>query len=351
MPKIFDRPNSELGFGVRRINEDIWFVVQQKLLLWMANTPEGRALLCIPKEYPRIIEISKKHIKMYLGTWGGRDHFMSDFRIGAKWANTIRHRWFDFQKMAQWYYFMNRMTPMMPVAPSHSLRYTTTTVYPDPNPETTTVDGKCRDASADNRSWATVRNAAGSDKDDSSAFESGVQIGAGTTSNTWEYIARGFFLYDTSSIPDTDMVDSATLSLYGHAKSDTLGSTPNINIYTSNPASNTALVASDYATVGDTAQCDTAVTYAGWSSAAYNDFAFNATGLGNISKTGVSKFSSRNASYDVANSAPTWASSNPFSNIQVEMAETASTTKDPKLVVIHSAAATGQYMSLNKRFW
>jgi len=99
-------------------------------------------------------------------------------------------------------------------------------------------------------------------------------------------------------------ISAAVLSLYGRNKTDDLSITPNVDIYTSAPASNTALANGDFDSLGSTSQTGSPITYADFSISGYNAFTFNSTGRGNISKTGISKFGSRNANYDVANSAP-----------------------------------------------
>jgi len=69
----------------------------------------------------------------------------------------------------------------------------------------------------------------------------------------------------------------------------------------------------------------------------------NATGRGNVSLTGISKFGSRNANYDVANSAPAFTAF-ASNGIQIYFADQAGTANDPKLVVTYtlpSAAVTG----------
>jgi hypothetical protein len=155
--------------------------------------------------------------------------------------------------------------------------------------------------------------------------------------------ARCIYLFDTSSITDTDTIDSATLSIKVYDKVDPASKAPDSNIYTATPASNTALVAGDYAQTGNTAQCDTAVTYAAMTAGAYADWALNATGLGNISKTGVSKFSNKNANYDNANSAPGLTSADYY--CRANGADMAGTTGDPKLVVVHSAGSVSVTVS------
>ncbi len=98
--------------------------------------------------------------------------------------------------------------------------------------------------------------------------------------------------------------------------------------------SNNALVVGDYGNTGST-EFSTAITYTNWSTTGYNDFALNASGLAAISKTGVSKFSTRNANYDVANVAPPWRV-DAGTHIIAYAADQAGTANDPKLVVVHS---------------
>ena len=218
-----------------------------------------------------------------------------------------------------------------------SVGNTTSTFYPDAHPETTTVDGSMYVNNA-GTSWGTLRGLTGSVADDTSASDWYARIDSDTTSNQWDIIMRSGFLFDTSAIPDSDSISSATFSLYGVSKVDNLSITPNINVYSFTPASNTALVTGDFANFGTTAYCDTAITYAGFSTSGYNDFVLNATGIAAISKTGVTKLGIRNAAYDAANVAPTW-SSGTFSELKGYFADQTGTTNDPKLVVVHGTAA------------
>jgi len=93
-------------------------------------------------------------------------------------------------------------------------------------------------------------------------------------------------------------------------KLDGLVCTPDIDIYTSTPAINTSLVAGDYQQIGSTSQTGAPISYADWSTTGYNDFTLDAVGLGNINKTGISKFGVRNANYDVSGSPPNWDTEN-----------------------------------------
>ena len=226
---------------------------------------------------------------------------------------------------------------------------TTTTVYPDADPETTSVDGDVRQSSTGD-TFATLRAAAGTSAQPSAANSTCGTLNATTVSDNYDVLIRFIALFDTSSIPDTDTIDSATLSFHGRSKSDQMGGTHGIGIVTSTPASNTDLVAGDYAQLTTTRQA-TDISIASWSTVGYNDFALNATGLGNISKTGVSKFGSR-LSFDIDNSAPTWGSEESVAGGNYA-ADDAGTTRDPKLVVVHAGAAGGAagFMTTNKGYW
>ena len=141
-------------------------------------------------------------------------------------------------------------------------------------------------------------------------------------------IERGFVNWDTSSIPDSVNISSATVSLYGLAGTGSDGRSS--NIYGST-ASDT-IVADDFDLVGATAYCDTAIALASWNTAGYNDFALNATGLAAISLTGLTKVSVREVIKDVGNVAPT-----DIRDCRYYSVEQAGTANDPKLVVTYTA--------------
>src|SRR5207249_11810531 len=77
----------------------------------------------------------------------------------------------------------------------------------------------------------------------------------------------------------------------------------------------------------------TAITYAGWSTSGYNNFQLNAGGLAAISTTSIAKFGTRDALYDVANSAPPWTPGQASYSVAY-YADQAGTSQDPKLTVI-----------------
>lgn len=211
------------------------------------------------------------------------------------------------------------------------------TVYPDATPGTDTVDGSAGEYEPLGLSWAAIVAASGNSSFDSLTTFS-TSLYSDNSTDKWQGLFRLIFLFKTSSLGSSATISSAILSLYGVFKSDPLGISPDIDIYTSNPVSNTTLTGTDFSTLGIISQTGIPITYAGFSIVGYNDFTFNATGISNINKTGISKFGARNANYDVSGVAPTW-SSNQDSFIEIYSADNG--TNKPKLVITYTTGAAG----------
>lgn len=210
----------------------------------------------------------------------------------------------------------------------------TLTVYPDANPETTSVDGWAqRDTVVE--TWATIIAGAGNNSLDTEASGNLVSFNPDTTAGNWILLRRFIVLFDTSALGASANISAGVLSVEGNGKLDLAGLAPTIDVYTSTPASNTAIVNADFTQTGAVSQTGSPMAYATWSTTGYNDFTFNATGIGNINKTGVSKFALRNANYDVAGTAPTWGAT---ARIQFAgySADQAGTSSDPKLVITYT---------------
>ena len=181
------------------------------------------------------------------------------------------------------------------------------TIQPDASPEDTTFDGWVRKLTAGG-TWAGIHDAtAGSD---STAANSTIlaSIRSDASTNEWRWIYRSVLTLDLSDIPAAATISAATLSLFGQSKADDGSVSPTWNIYAATPASNTDIANGDYDQIATTAYCDTALTYANLTTNGYNDFAFNATGLAAVTSAigGILKLGIREATYDVADSAPAW---------------------------------------------
>jgi hypothetical protein len=207
------------------------------------------------------------------------------------------------------------------------------TFYPDANPETATVDGRVwQDSGASGVDWATIVAAAGTSAADSTTYTDCAMY-SGTNIDKWRLLGRAIFLFDTSSLGSGAEISAVVLSLRGNAKN---GSSIDVNIYSSAPASNTALAAGDFDSLGSTAFSDT-INISSWSVADYNDFGLNSSGIAAINKTGVSKFGSRDATHDAGNSEPSWTSTAYY--MRFYCAEQGNGYK-PKLVVTYSVGVT-----------
>lgn len=219
----------------------------------------------------------------------------------------------------------------------------TLTVYPDAHVETSTVDGRVTRNGVD-QAFGTIRAGAGVEADDSTGEMNVAKIVASSTSNQYADVTRSIFLFDTSSLPDDAVISAATFSFWKTAANDTLtaGASANstLELVAATPASNTALVAADFAQVGSTSFGSSAV-HNSLNNGAYNDITLNATGIAAISKTGITKFAIR-YKWDLDNTTTgiTWGSGGEIRTV-ISYAETADTTQDPKLVITYDLPVGG----------
>ncbi len=182
------------------------------------------------------------------------------------------------------------------------------TFNPNPHPETSSVDGWVVHNDTGGLAWATLRASAGTSAAPSvgGVLDTIIGIRCDSITNKYDRLYRSIFLFDTSSLGTSITIASATLSIYGSNTGGWPGIIPKVNIYSSNPASNTDLVAGDFNAVGSIPFCDTPISLDDWNIGAYNDFLLNADGRAAISKTGVTKFAAIDSVYDVGNTTPPW---------------------------------------------
>jgi len=216
---------------------------------------------------------------------------------------------------------------------------TTSTFRPDADPESNSVDGYVTyEASS---SWDTVHDATSgnyvndSDIDGGPAFESTWQ-----QSGSQRKIARGVFIFDTSALGDTEVISSAVLSVFGtHVNNADADGYDYGTVVQATIASSTNLSNDDYNDIGDSVDNPTeGSTRENLSSMVgndYNDFTLNSTGIGWISKTGISSFGMREG-HDVEDHPIESGGSNKINRLYIRWADYSGTTSDPKLVVEHS---------------
>ena len=181
--------------------------------------------------------------------------------------------------------------------------------------------------------WATARGATTGSANDT-ATETGSNAPRAILFSGTYYIGRFFTPFDTSALPDTDDIDSATYSMYQKTFGGTVATT--LEAVQTSQASPTGLVSADYNNVTFTSGGSIAFPTA---TAEYKDIALNATGEGWINKTGWTYLGALGGS-DLDNIAP----SGFMRQGSMEMEEG---TNAPKLVVEHSAGSSTSIKSLN----
>lgn len=233
--------------------------------------------------------------------------------------------------------YPNILSPYLNQLNTSMAGLTTTTVYPDPHTETSTVDGYLSQVT--NVSWADGHDAATADNayDDLTNLE--IYTGRTSTGN-WAF-KRGVFLFDTSSV-GSDTISSANLDLYNiiskiNQVDDGLDY---LAVVSSAPASNTALVVGDFDSFGTTEFSDQR-DLGGMTLSTTETYTFNASGIAAINGSGISKFGVREG-HDITDT-PVPTSGSNINRIYVEPAEG---TNDPALTIVHAAASSPTYNAL-----
>jgi len=215
---------------------------------------------------------------------------------------------------------------------------TTLTVYPEPGTGTAPVDGNIYRGTGSgsvNDSYTNINNGAGTGVRLSEATDYIMLLQTHNVSSPNFSGMRRFGVgFDTSSI-GSDNVDSATLSLYGSDSNTGLGD-PDLEIVSFSPGDGSAYVAGDFSNFGSTA-FSTGLAVSSFNTSAYNNFTLNSSGKSNINKNGNTYYGVR-TNWQLADSfGGSWASASLTLAVSYQADETG-TTKDPKLVVEHSAA-------------
>ncbi len=254
-------------------------------------------------------------------------------------------------------YILTKIIPIDFFASSTMPVYTdtTTTFYPNANPESTSVDGKAS-ASVSYFDWATIRGTTGCPScfdDSATTFSvmgltyqeaSTTELPCDTGTSGWLGLGVGFYLFDTSALTSSATLSSATFSVFGQSSGGNTFNT-SIVVTNSNPDSNTAIAGADYSdhtTQMATEYGASRLANGSFSTSAYNNFSLNATGLSNVSKTSITKLGTR-SSADFDNTDPTsdqCAGALDVDNPIAYSADQTGTSNDPKLAVTYTLPAT-----------
>ena len=319
----------------------LWFATHQRRLLGALNHPVlGRLLkralrirrcdlgyaLPIVAISPHSYTVLRDRRRRKDGRW--ELTLTTDFRTHWKYSTRVYHA----GKVIWWALHAWDQCVANPLVPAWNAGFDTFIVHPDPDPEVTTVDGSVSRALVD-ESWATLIAGAGNGVD-VSATSGGLNIASTATTDQWATLGRHMYLFDTRPLGQGAVIQAATLSLFGVSKFDNLSISPNYNIYSANPLTDTNLEIADFQRFG-VLPFSTAITHAGWSTVAYNDFVLNVDGRANLRPRGISKFAMRNANYDVAAVEPSWSSA-ASSVVVLNFADASGRANDPKLDVTYT---------------
>lgn len=316
-----------------------WFLKYQRILLFLSNTWIGRKIFRIDGKRS---SVGKNKIIAIIPNaifWKEKDEFVVEFRTHKKFSKRLFYVFKPVWYLMHWWDILIANQ----VKPDWNLGFDSLTVYPDADPETTSTDGDANRASVD-QTFTDIRSGAGTGQDPAGT-NGGPYLAASTTTDQFAQQNRYFGLFDTSSLDDDATVSAATLSIYGAAKSNNLGS-PEIVTVSSSPASNTNIVAADYAIANfGSTEFASRLSYASFTTSAYNDISLNASGISNISLTGISKFGIISG-WDFDNSFGGSWSSAAVSQMRFNTADVADTTTDPKLAITFSLPSSGNFLPI-----
>jgi hypothetical protein len=218
----------------------------------------------------------------------------------------------------------------------------TLTVYPnrsgDSNP--TSVDGHMLHDPSGAGAWSVRRDGAGTGANDS-GNNILIRHNANSSSSAhWWDFYRGIFLFDTSALTSDATITSAVFETVSNGGKDDAYSS-HITLVSSAPASNTALVAGDYDSLGTTRLSDN-VTIASLADdqATYDTWTLNSSGLAAISKTSITKFGLRTG-WDIDNTEPSW-TANGEVYVAMLSAEGGYPNKQPRLVITYTLPFTSK---------
>lgn len=218
---------------------------------------------------------------------------------------------------------------------------TVSTFYPDGNPESTSVDGYTIWDDGAGATWTTARtNAATSANDVAGVIL--CHVSADDATDKYDGFRRGDFLFDTSALPDGDIISIATLGFVTQSIKDEIEPEQSVDIVSCDPASDTAIATGDHVLSKFGSDLfATGILMTAWvnDQATYNTYTFNATGIAAVNKTGISKFGMM-ISCDRSNTEPTWGNHDTAEVIAATAEETYSGDKRPKLIVTHISPFT-----------
>ncbi|MCK9371056.1 hypothetical protein M0R04_14185, partial [Candidatus Dojkabacteria bacterium] len=309
-----------------------WFEKHQQKLLWLLNTPIIRVWFryvmrirkydcntVIHQITPNSFTFNGKYLE------DRKVELTTDFRTHNKYAKRIYYAFKPFWYILHFWDFATTIQPQL------NLGFDTLTQYPGSIGAYNPINGDAFREGVDETFTTIQTSAAGGTK---YSIGTRVQLNTSATTDHYSRLVRALCCFDTSALTSGATISAATYSMYPKNGSNGLGS-PDLHIAGSTPASTSTLATGDYLQCQQTSFGS--VAYASWNpgSPAYRDITLNASGIANISKTGISKFSVQ-LSWDITNTPPTWAGSALSYMSWQDSAE----ANPPKLVVTYTVVTS-----------
>ena len=223
----------------------------------------------------------------------------------------------------------------------------TLTVFPNPTrPGTTSVDGDIGTNS--NTDYATAHSIANC-TDCSTPGTITTEHSVGVVSGVTLYsVIRAVLNFDTSVLPPSAVISSATLSVKTQAQHLDYQTGDSVRLVRNSISSDVNYATSDFNSIGTQAQATADIAVASMSTGVYNDFTLNTAGIANINRTGVSHFGLRlvsdiNGTQPVPGTDPDNPYNNPTPGGALAFFDSAETgiSASPKLVITYTDSDPG----------
>lgn len=331
-------------------NEE-WFDKQQYWLLFLLNNKYTkrwfRWVMRINKKQdcPLDLYISRitpySYVRFHKWVNDKEVELSADCRTSNKYARRIYYAF----RPVWWALHLWDLIVADKFLPEYSFGFSTLTQYPSSTSAGNPIDGS-PGAVGGGYSWSQIRSAAGNDASQTGASVTPIflhYLGSDYSNSIFYWAFRGIFCYNTSALGSGSTISSATVGFCpDSAPVDNMvyGVQSDLDTWlvTSTPASTSSLASGDYAQISTTKCTASSITFTTWAANSYSSFTLNATGLSNISKTGISKFGTKSDG-DISNLTPIYTNDNSDTFVSVYSSANTGTTKDPKIVVTYTAPA------------
>jgi hypothetical protein len=243
---------------------------------------------------------------------------------------------------------------------------TTSTFFPDPDPETNTVDGWLLKEDNGGTPWDTAHDALIGD----AVNDTNLTVITSAQNRTVQGATffRSAYYFDTSSISISDLISLTTFSFYPTTVNDSTNDGDDfitaIQVQGNNIVSDVALNIADYDLVGDAIDNPTEGNNNGdrldltsLVINAYNDLIFNNTGIGWVAKNGQQKpsggtpgitYIGTREGHDILDNEIPPGGVLQNNRVVMSSADEVGTSQDPKLVVVHAPSGRiSRYHNLN----